>query len=217
VTREEFITALRGADSATVSNAIEGLGVRGRTDGYADLRLRCLAATPEPMVGYAVTVTIDSTSPGRKPDSSRLADLLAAVEHSPKPCVVVCQEEGPAPERGCHMGDVVGTKLAQRGATGIVSGSAIRDVAGIRELGLTAFALGTVVSHGVWTISRVGVDVEVAGLRIRHGDLLHGNDDGLVLVPDGQPEELLRLIAEVQAKEALSQQDGPGVAAEVAH
>jgi 4-hydroxy-4-methyl-2-oxoglutarate aldolase len=217
MTGQEFIAALRGADSATVSNAIEGLAVRDRTEGYADLRLRCLAAGPEPMVGYAVTVTIDSTTPGRKPDSSRLADLLAAVEASPKPCVVVIQEEGPAPERGCHMGDVVGTKLAQRGVVGIVSGSAIRDVDGIRELGLTAFALGTVVSHGVWTISRVGVDVEVAGLRVKPGDLLHGNGDGLVSVPDGQPGELLRLIAEVQAKEAQSKGQAPAAAAEVVH
>jgi 4-hydroxy-4-methyl-2-oxoglutarate aldolase len=201
---EEFIDELRRIDSATVSNAVERLGVRDRTQGYADLRMRCLVAQPQPMVGYAVTVTVDSTTPGLSPDNSRFGELLAAVSASPKPCVVVCAEAGPAPERGCHMGDVVGTRLARGGAVGVVSGSGIRDLPGIEAAGLSAFALGTVVSHGVWTIAAVGVEVEVAGLRIRPGDLLHGNDDGLLTVPSDRPEELLELIEEVRARETAA-------------
>ena len=201
MTDEKFLDALRGVDSPTVANAIEALGVRDPAEGYADLRLRCLVAQHEPMVGYAVTVKVDSTTPGLTPDRSRLSSLLVAVEQAPKPCVVVIEEAGPSPERGCHMGDVVATMLARQGVVGAVSGSGIRDVAGIRELGLTAFALGTVVGRGPWTIIAVGADVEVAGLRVRNGDLLHGNGDGLVSVPDGQRAELLRHIAAVRAKE----------------
>ena len=212
MTDEEFITALRGVDSATVANAIEALGVRDPAEGYADLRLRCLVGQPEPMVGYAVTVTVDSTTPGLTADRSRLSGLLAAVAKAPKPCVVVAQEAGPAPERGCHMGDVVATMLARDGVVGAVSGSGIRDLAGIRAAGLTAFALGTVVGRGPWTVIDVGTEVEVAGLRVRPGDLLHGNGDGLVSVPAGQPAELLRQIAAVQAKELRTKQRVSGVA-----
>jgi len=210
MTDEEFVAALRGVDSATVANAIEALGVRDPAEGYADLRLRCLVAQPEPMVGYAVTVRVDSTTPGLTPDRSRLSWLIAAVSESPKPCVVVCEEAGPAPERGCHMGDVVATMLEQHGVVGVVSGSGIRDVAGIRELGLTAFARGTVVGRGPWTIMAVGAEVEAAGLRVRPGDWLHGNGDGLVSVPGGQPAELLRHIAAVQTKESHTKQRAGG-------
>jgi 4-hydroxy-4-methyl-2-oxoglutarate aldolase len=210
MTGEEFTAALRAVDSATVANAIEALGVRDPAEGYADLRLRCLVAQCEPMVGYAVTVKVDSTTPGLTPDRSRLSGLLAAVEQAPKPCVVVIEEAGAAPERGCHMGDVVATMLARLGVVGAVSGSGIRDLAGIREVGLTAFALGTVVGRGPWTIMAVGVDVEVAGLRVRPGDLLHGNRDGLVSVPDGQPAELLRQIAAVQTKELTTKRRAAG-------
>jgi 4-hydroxy-4-methyl-2-oxoglutarate aldolase len=212
----DFIEALRLVDSATVANAVEGLGVRRRTEGYADLRLRCLVAQPRPMVGFAVTVAIDSTSPGRTPDNALFGELLAAVDSAPKPCVVVCQEAGPAPERGCHMGDVVGTRLARRGVVGVVSGSGIRDLPGIRTAGLSAFALGTVVAHGVWTITAVGAPAEVAGLRIRPGDLLHGNQDGLLAVPWHRPGDLLRLIEDVRSREARSRAAaGPG--AELPH
>jgi 4-hydroxy-4-methyl-2-oxoglutarate aldolase len=201
---ENFIAALEQVDTPTVANAIEGLGVRDNTEGYADVRLRCLVPQSKPMVGYAVTFTVDSTTPGLTPDRSRLTDLLAAVADSPKPCVVVCQESGPVLERGCHMGDVIGTRVAQAGAVGVVSGSGIRDLAGIREVGLTAFALGTVAGRGSWTITSVGADVEVAGLRVRPGDLLHGDIDGLVNVPDGDADRLLELIDEIRAKESDS-------------
>jgi 4-hydroxy-4-methyl-2-oxoglutarate aldolase len=212
MTDEEFIAALRAVDSATVANAIEALGVRDPAEGYADLRLRCLVAQREPMVGYAVTVKVDSTTPGLTPDRSRLSGLIEAVSRSPKPCVVVAEEAGPSPERGCHMGDVVATMLARIGVVGAVSGSGIRDVAGIRELGLTAFALGTVVGRGPWTIMAVGTEVEVAGLRVRNGDLLHGNGDGLVSVPRDAPAELLRHIAAVRTKELNTKQRVSGEA-----
>lgn len=205
---DDFIDALGSVDSPTVANAVESLHVRDRTDGYADLRLRCLVPQRAPMVGYAVTVMIDSTTPNQAPDSSRLSDLIAAVLQSPKPCVVVCEEAGPRPERGCHMGDVVATRLAECGVVGIVSGSGVRDVQGIRELGLTAFALGTVAGRGAWTITTVGVDVEVAGLHVSTGDLLHGDGDGLVSVPSSRPEELLQQIAAVRAKEVHARQHG---------
>jgi 4-hydroxy-4-methyl-2-oxoglutarate aldolase len=200
----KFIAALEQVDSPTVANAIEGLGVRDSTEGYADLRLRCLVQQSKPMVGYAVTFTVDSTTPGLTADRSLLTDLLAAVEASPKPCVVVCQEAGPVGERGCHMGDVIGTRIAQAGAVGVVSGSGIRDLAGIREVGLTAFALGTVAGRGSYTITSVGEPVEVAGMRVQPGDLLHGDADGLVNVPTGAPGALLELIDEIRAKEADS-------------
>jgi 4-hydroxy-4-methyl-2-oxoglutarate aldolase len=201
---EELIAALEQVDSATVANAIEGLDVRDRTEGYADLRLRQLVAQPLPMVGVAVTCRIDSTTPGAVSDRARLTDLLDAVSASSAPCVVVCEEAGPKLERGCHMGDVIGTRIALNGAVGVVSGSGIRDVDGIRNAGLSAFALGTVAGRGAWSIVDVNVAVEVAGLPIRPGDLLHGDGSGLVNVPTEQPERLLELIAEIQAKESDS-------------
>src|SRR5258708_3821597 len=97
MTDEEFIAALRGVDSATVANAIEALGVRDPAEGYADLRLRCLVGQREPMVGYAMTVKVDSTTPGLTPDRSRLSGLLPAVSQAPKPRVVVREDAAPAP------------------------------------------------------------------------------------------------------------------------
>ena len=203
---DEFVDALRHVDSATVSNAIESLEIRNRTEGYADLRLRNLVAQPEPMVGFALTMKVDSTSPDLTPDPSGFNHLRRELFAARLPCVVVIQEAGPNPDKGCHMGDVVGTMLARNGAVGIVSGSGIRDLDGLREVGLSAFALGTVVSHGVWTITEAGGEVEVAGLSVRPGQLLHGDGNGLVTVPTERPAELLDLIEQLRAHEAERRQ-----------
>jgi 4-hydroxy-4-methyl-2-oxoglutarate aldolase len=196
-----FIEALHHIDTATLANAVERLEVRDRTDGYADLRLRRLVTQPRPMVGYAVTLRIDSTTPGRVVDNSGFRRFRAAILEATKPCVVVCQEAGPTPEKGCHMGDMVGTMLARNGVVGVVSGSGVRDLSGLGALGLSAFALGTVAAHGVYTITEVNVDVEVAGLRVRPGDLLHGDDSGLLSVPLGHDEQLLALVEQVRDQE----------------
>jgi regulator of RNase E activity RraA len=196
----QFVAELQQVDSPTVANAIEGLELRDKTVGFTDVRLRCLRAKEQPMVGYAVTVKVDTSTPGLKPDpakSRELSDrLFQAMRDAPKPVVVCLQESGPHPDRATHMGDVLGTGLSRAGAVGIVSGSGIRDLAGLEEEDLWLFARGRVVAHGVYTITDVNTDIEIAGLKISPGDLLHGNEDGIVTVPTEQPERLLELIQE---------------------
>jgi 4-hydroxy-4-methyl-2-oxoglutarate aldolase len=207
MTSHEFITALRSIDSATLSNAIEGLELRDKTDGYVDLTMRCLVAQPEPMVGFAVPIRIDSTTPGRvtPPAEAQAAfgRLLDAVA-SRSPAVVVVQEAGPNPDKGCHGGDVLATMLASRGCVGVVCGSGYRDLPGTRAAGLTIFARGLTVSHGVFTVTDVDVPVEVCGLAVQPGQLLHGDENGVVIVPTGHEERLLQLVEQVRSTEAAT-------------
>jgi 4-hydroxy-4-methyl-2-oxoglutarate aldolase len=208
VDTEPFIRALRGVDSPTVSNAIEGLGLRDKTEGYSDLTLRCVLPQSEPMVGFAVPVRLDSTTPGLDTPPAELQAglqrLLETLQASPQPTVVVVEEAGPNPDRGCHGGDVMGTALAAHGCVGVVSGSGYRDLPGTRAAGLTIFARGLTVSHGVFTITEINVPVEVCGLTVRPGDLLHGDENGVVIVPLGHEEQLLELVERVRTSEAAA-------------
>lgn len=180
----EVLDGLRKIDSATVSNSIEAFRVRGRTEGYTSMELRCLLPELNPMVGYAVTCKADSTSPGpRKTD--RLHDLLDAVAAAPKPAVVVVQSTGSDRMRSCFIGDMISTAYQKLGVVGAVTDGGIRDLAGIRlrAPGFQVFAPGKVVSHGNCAILEVGVSVSVCGLSIDPGDLLHGDENGLLTVP----------------------------------
>ena len=100
------IEDLREFDSATVANAIEHFEVRDPTTGYATSELVC--QTPEiarPMVGYAITCTIDTTTPGdRRP--SGLGELVGLIDAAPKPSVLVAQHVGHERKRCCFFGDM---------------------------------------------------------------------------------------------------------------
>ena len=136
------------------------------------------------MVGYAVTCTADSTTPGPK-RPNRLHDLLDALAAAPKPAVVAIQNVGPDPARSCFVGDMICTAYHRLGAVGVVTDGGLRDLSGIQQRapGFQVFAPGVVVSHGAGVKLDINVPVRIGGLDIRPGDLLHGDESGLLVVP----------------------------------
>jgi regulator of RNase E activity RraA len=180
---DPVIAALAAIDSPTVANAIERFNVRPRTTGYADLSLRCQFPGRGSMVGYAVTCTADSTTEGRT-HGVGLMGLWEAIAAAPSPAVVVIKDVGPAPARGCHMGEIMATLARRLGAVGCVSDGGLRDVREVEALGdFQYFCPGPVVSHGQAVILEVNVEVTVHGLTIAPGDILHGDANGLLSVP----------------------------------
>ena len=178
------IAALRRFDSATIANAIETFEVRHPTAGFASLELRCMFPALPPTVGYALTCTVDSTTP-RRGGVAGMGKLVRALRAAPKPAVVVMKSVGQEPLRNCHIGDVMSTLFHRMGAVAAVADAGVRDLAGIAERapGFQVFAAGTVVSHGDYSIVEVGPTVAVCGLTVSPGDLLHGDANGLVSIP----------------------------------
>jgi len=198
---QDEIAALAAIDSPTLSNAIERCQVRPCTHGYAGHQLRCAFPELGSTVGYAVTCTADSCTEDRVADDG-LMRLWEALERAPKPAVLVMKDVGPDPARGCHMGEVMATTARALGAIGCVCDSGLRDVMEVRALGgFQYFSPGFVVSHGRATIVDIGVPVEIFGLAIRPGDLLHGDVNGLLTVPDVPTRDLLAHVRSVRDRE----------------
>lgn len=198
----DLIQALAQIDSPTVSNAVEYFAVRDPTSGYASMELRCQFPRQQPMVGYALTVTADSTSPLPKRATQEI-ELFRAVEAAPKPVVVVIKDAGPDRLRSCHAGDNLASIFQRLGAVGMVTDGGVRDIAGIasRAPGFQVFTPGTVVSHGVPTFLEIGPTVSVCGLTIRPGDLLHGDGNGLLVVPQDLAAQVLGRAQAILEKE----------------
>jgi hypothetical protein len=81
----EQLAALRAIDSPTVANAIEAFDVRDRTVGYPGFEIRCLFPDLPVTLGYAVTATGDSSTPGNPKSREGLYRLWAALASAPKP------------------------------------------------------------------------------------------------------------------------------------
>ena len=196
------IDTLAGIDSPTVSNAVETFKVRDPTSGYASVELRCQFPSLKPMVGYAMTVTADSTSPLPKGETKEI-ELFEAVRDAPRPVVVVIKDLGPQRLRSCHAGDVLCSIFQRLGAVGLVTDGGVRDISGVRTRapGFQVFASGLVLSHGVPTFLEIGSTVAVCGLTIQPGDLLHGDANGLLVVPDAIASQVASQAQSILAKE----------------
>lgn len=193
--------ALRAIDSPTVANAIERFEIRGRAEGYAGYDLRCQFPSLGTMMGYAVTCTADSTTEGR-PNPRGLMPLWEALEGSPKPSVIVIKDVGTDRRRGCHMGEVMATTAKALGAVGCVSDGGLRDLREVEALGgFQFFCPGLVVSHGWPVILEVNVPVQISGMTVNPGDLLHGDVNGVLVVPESVADRVIDEVAKVRDAE----------------
>jgi regulator of RNase E activity RraA len=198
----ETLDALRKVDSATLSNAIEPLKVRDRTEGYGPWELKCQFPDLGPMVGYAVTVTAKSTEPGPR-DQTKLLEVFDAIAAVDGPVVVVYQNVGVDVSRSCFVGDNMCSAFSRLGAVGVATDGGFRDPTGIREHapGFQIFSPGLVVSHGNGVHVDVNVPVSIFGLDVEPGDLLHGDENGLVKVPVDVADAVLDEVKKVVEKE----------------
>ena len=180
------IEELKQIDTATMTNAIEHFNVRPPTAGFASLELQCLMPELPPMVGYAVTAVGDSSTPAIPGRKSQDRALYEAIRDSPKPAIVVFQNIGTDRIRSNQFGDIMVTTFNRLGAVGAVTDGGIRDLAGMRRRapGFQMFAAGAVPSAGVSIVVEVGLTVSICGLTIRPGELLHGDANGLITIPD---------------------------------
>lgn len=201
----EQLDALRRIDSPTISNAIETFKLRPRVSGYVGYDVRCMFPELPPTVGYAVTCTVDSTTEGRQ--GIGFNALYAMMKDLPKPLVVVMQDVGPDRVHSCHAGEIMSTTMKRLGAIGILTDGGLRDIKEVRALGgFQYFCAGLVVSHGNPICVSVGDEVTISGMKVRTGDLLHGDANGIVHIPDECATEVAEAAYRIWAQEGQTLQ-----------
>jgi len=196
-----MIDYLKTVDTPTLCNAIELLGVRPRAAGFTPLQIRCVFPELGRMVGYAVTAQVETVTTQEPLDLRLFLDLYAALDASPKPAVIVLQEIGGHGDWAAHSGEVMATIFQRLGAVGLVSDCGVRDIPEVRRLGFHYFARGTVASHANFRIARVGGPVQILGMVAQPGDLLHGDENGLTLVPAEKRDQLPEMVEQVRGRE----------------
>lgn len=195
---DALLDRLRGFSSPTIANAIERLKVRPRGEGYADGSVPCRFPALGRTVGYAATVRLGST---QERTGTTFYDLLAHVAEQHRPTVLVAQDLDDPPGRGTAWGEVNSTMLGAFGCIGIVTNGAVRDLAEVEAAGFQMFSGSVCVGHGAIRIIDAGTPVEVAGLTVAPGDLLHADAHGVVAVPLDVAGQLPDAAAAIEAQE----------------
>src|SRR5665811_422640 len=194
---------LRDVDSPTIANAVEPFNVRDRTEGFIGGQVRCQFPELGVMVGRALTVTM-SNAPGEVASRDGYWKLWDALNAMEDPAVIVTADASGEPHRVAYAGEVMTTIAMRLGAVGMVTDGALRDMNEVRALGFHYFMQYPVVSHANFEVTAVGEPIVVDGQRVETGDILHGDANGIVIVPDAVLAELPREVEKIREKEAAT-------------
>ena len=134
-------------------------------------------------VGYAVTCEVTPMDS----DSAAIpwAEHQDVLDETAGPIVAVYKDVDTRPGRAASFGDGMAATHKMLGVTGVLVDGSIRDLEGIRTVGMPIWATGQVPGHGVFSLVRVNSSVTVAGLRISPGELIVADSGGVTKIPEG--------------------------------
>jgi 4-hydroxy-4-methyl-2-oxoglutarate aldolase len=180
-----LVDALRGTSTGFIVEALGG-------SGALDYRIK--AAVAEQAACCGVALTCDAGP----------ADNLALVAALPmvQPGDVLVAATGNY--TGCAItGDLVLGMARNSGAVGFVTDGCVRDLPGIRTVGLPCFCVGVTPNSPARSgPGTVGFPVTIAGQPVASGDVIVADQDGVVVVPQARLEELIARLPTIRKSEA---------------
>ena len=179
------VDALRGTPTGFIVDALGG-------SGALDFRIKPAVAEQAACCGVALTCDAGP------------ADNLALVAALPwvEPGDVLVTTTGSY--TGCAVtGDLVLGMARNSGAVGFVTDGCVRDLAGIRMVGLPCFCVGVTPNSPARSgPGTVGFPVIIAGHPVASGDVIVADQDGVVVIPKARLDEVIARLPAIRKAEA---------------
>jgi 4-hydroxy-4-methyl-2-oxoglutarate aldolase len=183
-----LIAAFRGAQTGHLCDAMDGRGA-------VDWRIKPLDPTNASFCGPAITAFAYPA------DTVGMFGALHEAEPGDVLMVACDGFTGTA-----VVGDLAAGMMKNKGVAGLVTDGLARDKAGILATGLPLFAMGVSPNSparngpGV-----VGLPVTLGGVYVRPGDIVVGDADSAVVIPQERAEDVLRALEQVRANELVAE------------
>ena len=180
-------TQLRSLSAAILSDVMDSLGLR---DQAMKPFMRPLDDASL-LVGRARTGLYMPTYTLREGENPYEVEIALVDDLQPGE-VVVLACNGPS-ERIAPWGELLSTASVARKAAGCVTDGLVRDVRQIRAMGFAVFTggIGPLDTTGRARMVDRDVRVECAGVQIDPGDIVFGDVDGVVVIPQAQERQVL--------------------------
>ncbi len=182
--------------TASVSDAVDQVvGERG----FMSHEIKPLF--PVKMCGRAVTVRAEPSNEKQPPSMA-----LEVIDTSPPDRVLVLAFDGEQSVDIGAFGGIMGTGSKAQNFAGAVMNAGCRDFLEIKDMGFPVFSTGLVPSSSVGRYINVAKNepVNCGGVTVHPGDILVGDPDGVVVVPQEHEMAVLEKAEELEAKEAIT-------------
>ncbi|MFF4415404.1 RraA family protein [Streptosporangium sp. NPDC001559] len=197
---DEIVKGLAEAATSGISDALDRLGIAGQVHGIQPLDPD-FALAGRAFTGLYQPVDVNGGTVG---------DYIDDV---PEGAVIVLDNRGRTD--ATVWGDILTLVASSRGVAGTVIDGVCRDSKRARELNYPVFSRGRYMRTGKDRVQMVGIQVPVTlgEVRVRPGDVLIGDGDGIVVVPQEREQEVLDLVREIEStEERIREQVQAGVA-----
>jgi 4-hydroxy-4-methyl-2-oxoglutarate aldolase len=194
---------LKRWNTPTIYNGWEAFTRHDRTKGFFN-REETRDYMPEmgPMIGYAVTVVIEPSNPEHKSANAKAWSLYREyVASIDGPKIVVVQDLDKPETIGAFWGEVNSNAHKALGCVGTICDGAIRDLDEMRNAGFKALARRLCVGHAFSIPVRWNCDVEVFGVGVKPGDLIHADKHGFLIIPEEDQGRIVEAAAFMDANE----------------
>jgi len=189
----EILEELKKYDTPSITNVVAtypndkehclGLYNPWESNWYSNEDLKCMYPELGRLTGHAVTVTFGLPDPS----FNRLTflDLYKAIEAMPKPVIVCAKQDMPEKykkKNGLAGGNMM-TAFRSLGCVGFISDGPSRDLDEVRPLGIQYMLTGVCAGHGSFTIREINQPVDICGMLVTPGDIIHMDENGAVKFP----------------------------------
>lgn len=205
---DDFIPALRSRlYTAVLSDVLDELGFRNQA---LPASVRPLDDTLN-LAGFARTGIyreVYRVVPGENPYELEIALIDDLKRHD----VVVLGCGGS--QRIAPWGELLTTAARARGAAGCLTDGFVRDIRQIRALHFPVFhgGIAPLDSKGRGLVAEIDVPIHVAGVAVAPGDLVFGDADGVIVVPQAvEAQALEKAFAKIDGEDRTREELARGV------
>lgn len=215
ITMEEelrIIQQLKEFDTPTITNVVAtypgadtclSLYHPWDTNWYTDQRVRAMFPELGRTCGFAVTCTYGLPDPTVTQGPS-FREVLRAASESPKPVIMVIKQDFPPHLKGKVglCGGNMATAFRSLGCVGILSDGPSRDLDEVRPMGIQYMLTGATPGHGPLAVKAVNTPVEICGMDVCPGDVIHMDENGAVRFPRKYLPQVLENCLRLHQEEA---------------
>ncbi|RKL63468.1 RraA family protein [Thermoanaerobacteraceae bacterium SP2] len=190
---QKIIDEFKTLDTTSVSDAMDKLGIPAGLYGIKPINPGVVMCGQAFTVRYIPCGEIKGT----------VGDFLDDVKPGQ-----VCVLDNGGRDYCTVWGDIMTMTASLKGIAGTVIYGVCRDIKGIRDTKYPIFANGYYMVTGKDRVEVADINkpVTVAGIKVCPGDLILGDDSGVVVVPYNKVEKVLSIAKEIELKENIIRQ-----------